>query len=596
MDRAPRNLVQLAAQSCDRFGEHPVFGTKSDGRWSWTSYRSLGEMIDRCRAGLHALGVGSGDMVAVVSDNCAEWAAACYAASGLEAVFVPMYSAQSLREWQFILRDCGAKVVFAQAGKPYTSLIGARAELPKLEHVIGFGLPASDPSSFDAFLRAGAEAPIAPCDPEPTRLAGLIYTSGTTGDPKGVMLSHGNITSNAVTGSQIFPLSTQDRLLSFLPWAHSYGQLELHWAFVQGASLALNDDIKKLVANLAEVKPTILVAVPRIFHRLYEAVQLEMSKRPRFVRKLFEVGSRSATAIRRGEKIGMFSRLELELADKLIFRKVRERLGGRLKFVLSASAALGTEVAQFVDSLGIEVCEGYGLTETGPMVSANVPGARRMGSMGKVIPGVRAEIDTTAGEAQGQGEIIVYGPNVMQGYHQRPEENAKAFTADGGVRTGDLGYLDADGFLYITGRIKEQYKLENGKYVMPGPLEEQLKLSPYIVNIMLHGMNRPFNVALVVIDELAVRAWAAERGIELAEPCHDPRVVELIISEIRLRSASFRGYEVPRRVHLITEDFTIENGLLTPSLKLKRRHAEQRYGAALAALYAGAAQELSASA
>ena len=586
MDRAPRNLVQLAAGSCQRFGDRKVFGVRRDGRWVWTTYRELGETIDRCRAGLHELGVRDGDVVAIISDNSPEWAAACYAAAGLAATFVPLYCAQSAQEWKFILQDCGAKVVLARAGRPYTSVLAARAELPQIEHVIGLGLPASDPRSFDALLQAGAQAPMAPCDPEPSHLAGLVYTSGTTGMPKGVMLSHGNITSNAVTGREIFPLSPDDLLLSFLPWAHSYGQLELHWALIQGTSLALNDDIKKLVDNLAEVKPTILVAVPRIFHRLYEAVRTELAGRPQLVRKLFDDGIRSATRKRRGEPIGLLARLELALDDTLIFSKIRQRFGGRLKFVLSASAALGTEVGQFVDALGIQVCEGYGLTETSPMVSANVPGARRLGSMGKVIPGVRVEIDATVGDTPGQGEIIVYGPNVMQGYHKHPEENAKTFTADGGVRTGDLGYCDADGFLYITGRIKEQYKLENGKYVMPGPLEEQLKLSPYVANIMLHGMNRPFNVALVVIEQAAVSAWAATRGIELADPCSDPRVVELILSEIELLSRTFRGYEAPRRVHLISEDFTVESGMLTPSLKLRRRNVEQRYAAALAALYA----------
>jgi long-chain acyl-CoA synthetase len=594
MDRAPRNLVELAAHSCQRFGERKVFGTKHAEEWTWTTYSEFGEAIDRCRAGLRKLGVRSGDVVAIVSDNSVEWAEACYATAGLEATFVPLYGAQPSREWQFILRDSGAKVVLARVGRPYADLIAARAELPELEHVIGLGLPPSDPNSFAALLDVGAEAPIAPLNPEPSRLAALIYTSGTTGLPKGVMLSHDNITSNAVTGGQIFPLSPDDTLLSFLPWAHSYGQLELHWAFSQGASLALNDDIKKLLENLGQVKPTILVAVPRIFHRLYEAVRSELSGRPQFVQKLFDDGISSAIRKRRGEPVGLLSRLELELDDRLIFRKIRERFGGRLKFVLSASAALGTEVAQFVDALGIEVCEGYGLTETSPMVSANVPGARRMGSMGKVIPGVRVEIDQTVGDVPGQGEIIVYGPNVMLGYHERPEENAKAFTPDAGVRTGDLGYLDADGFLYITGRIKEQYKLENGKYVMPGPLEEQLKLSPYVANIMLHGMNRPFNVALVVIELAAVRAWAVERGIELADPCRDPRVVELILSEIGRLSTSFRGYEAPRRVHLISDDFTIENGLLTPSLKLKRRNVEQLYGGALAAIYAQPAEETSA--
>ncbi|MBK7976567.1 MAG: AMP-binding protein [Deltaproteobacteria bacterium] len=273
-----------------------------------------------------------------------------------------------------------------------------------------------------------------------------------------------------------------------------------------------------------------------------------------------------------------------------MFRKVRARFGGRLEYVLSASAALSKEVAEFVDALGLRVYEGYGLTETSPMVTANTRDARRLGSVGKVIPGVRVAIDTSLGDAPGQGEIVVYGPNVTQGYYRRPEENEKVLTADGGLRTGDLGYFDADGFLYVTGRIKEQYKLSNGKYVMPGPLEEELKLSPYIANVMLHGANRPYNVALVVIDEPAVREWLSQQGGELDDLTSDPRVERLIDDEVRRAASSFRGFEVPRRVLLVREDFTTENDLLTPTLKLKRRNVEKRHGAALDELYGGDAE------
>lgn len=586
MEHPLRNLVELISRSCERFADRPVFGTKHDGRWAWTSYRQFGELIARCRAGLHGLGVGRGDVVAIVADNSVEWAVAAYATYGLEAAFVPMYEAQLPSEWEFILRDCGAKVILARAARPYRYLAEARAELPAVEHVIGIGLPGSDPRSFEGLLEAGARAPIEPADPAPTRTAGLIYTSGTTGDPKGVLLSHGNLASNAATGAEVFPLTPDDRLLSFLPWAHSYGQLELNWGLTQGAALALNDDMKQLLPNLAVVKPTVLVTVPRVFHRVYEAVRNDLAERSLLVRKLFEGGVRSASRKNRGERAGALGRLELALGDKLIFSKIRERFGGRLKYVLCASAALEKEVAEFVDAVGLHVYEGYGLTETSPMVSANTPGARRLGSVGKVIPGVRVVIDTAAGTPPGQGEVVVYGPNVMQGYHNRPHETEAAFTPDGGLRTGDLGYLDEDGFLYITGRLKEQYKLQNGKYVMPGPLEERLKLSRYIAHVMLHGANRPYNVALVALDLAAVRAWASEHGIRLEDPARDPRVERLVLDEILRWSSSFRGYEVPRRVLLTASEFTTGNDLLTPTLKVKRRNVEQRFGAALEALYA----------
>jgi long-chain acyl-CoA synthetase len=587
-----RNLVELVARSCAQFAARPVFGTKRDGGWVWTSYRELQQQIDRCRAGLHARGVRAGDMVAIVSDNSLEWAVACYATYGLQAAFVPLYPAQQPAEWRFILNDSGAKLAFARTGAPYDELLAARPELPQLEHLVGIGLAPSDPSSFDALLEAGARAPIAAASPAPEELAGLIYTSGTTGNPKGVRLSHANVTSNVLTASAEFPLSPDDRLLSFLPWAHAFGQLELHYGIKQGASLALNDDIQQLLPNLAEVKPTMLVTVPRIFHRVYDAVRSDIAERPQLLQKLFADGVRCATRRNRGEHVAWWQRLELELDDKLIFRKIRDRFGGRLKYVICASAALGLEVARFIDALGIEVYEGYGLTETSPMVSANFPGARRMGSVGKVVAGVSVVIDREASPVPDQGEIVVYGPNVMQGYHNRPEENAKVFTDDGGLRTGDLGYADADGYLYITGRVKEQYKLTNGKYVMPGPLEEELKLSHYVTNVMLHGANQPYNVALVVLNVPAISAWAAQRGIELDDPARDARVEQLILAELRRLSAHFRGYEAPRRVLLTTDEFTTANDLLTPTLKLKRRNVELRYGAALDALYAEPAQTL----
>jgi long-chain acyl-CoA synthetase len=552
----------------------------------WTSYGEFGERVARARAGLFGLGVRRGDVVAIVANNCLEWAASCYATAGLGATFVPMYEAQRPDEQRFILNDCGAKVVLARAGNPHARLVESLAELPNVEHLIGIGLSPADPTSFDALLEAGARAPVEPDDPPPELIAAIIYTSGTTGRPKGVVLSHGNITSNIMAGAEVFPLSPDDRLLSFLPWAHSYGQLELHFGFLHGASLALNDDIKQLLANLAEVKPTMLVTVPRVFNRVYDVVRHEIGERPRFVQKLFENGVRFATQKRRGERVGPLGRLELSLDDKLIFQKIRERFGGRLKYVMCASAALGREVAELIDAVGITVYEGYGLTETSPIVAANTPAARRLGSVGKVIPGVRVVIDTSASDEPPQGEIIVYGPNVMQGYHNRPDENAKAFTADGGLRTGDLGYFDEDGFLYITGRIKEQYKLENGKYVMPGPLEEELKLSPFVSNVMLHGANRPYNVALVVVDEPAVRAWASEEGFALDDPTHDARVEELLQRELDHYASAFRSYEVPRRVLVTVDDWSTDNGLLTPTLKLKRRVVEERYGGALDALYA----------
>src|SRR5690606_10266852 len=275
---------------------------------------------------------------------------------------------------------------------------------------------------------------------------------------------------------------------------------ELHCMLSMGASMGLAESVEKIVDNLAEVKPTILFAVPRIFNRIYNGVQKQIAEKPAPIRSLFYAGLRAAAKKRDGQPLGLLESMALGLADKLVFTKIRARFGGRLKYAFSGAAALSKEVGEFVDGLGIMVYEGYGLTETSPVATANFPGNRKIGSVGKAIPGVRIVIDTSVTGEEVNGEIVIYGPNVMQGYHNRPEENAAVFTQDGGFRTGDMGYLDSDGYLYITGRIKEQYKLENGKYVVPTQLEEAIKLSPFVANIMVHGANKPFNVAVIVPD------------------------------------------------------------------------------------------------
>ncbi len=575
-------LVQLYLRSAERYAERPALGTKRDHGWRWTTYRELREQIDRLRGGLASLGVGAGDRVGIISSNRVEWVLACFATHGLAGTFVPMYEEQLPRDWRFILSDSGAKVLIASSRSIVEQIL--EMQLPGLR-VIGLDLPEDDPRSFAALTRVGAErpAPLTPLDPE--TVASFVYTSGTTGTQKGVILTHRNIASNVGATIEAFPLEPHDRTLSFLPWAHSYGQIELYYVLAQGASSALNDAVPHLIDNLAEVQPTMLVAVPRIFNRIYESVNQQVSHRPAFVRRMFQAGIRNAVRRSNGERLNTLEKLQLAADDRFVFEKIRRKFGGRLQFVLSASAALSRDVAEFVDALGLTVYEGYGLSETSPVVSANTREHRKLGSVGKVIPGVRVEIDTSASDVPGRGEIIVYGPNVMRGYHNLPEANAEVFTPDGGLRTGDLGYLDEEGFLFITGRIKEQYKLETGKYVMPAPIEEQLKLSPYLANVMLYGANRPYNVALVVPEETAVRRWAEENGLTIGDLTRDTRVLDLMMRELVDRSKELKSYEVPQAALLLSEDFTTENDLLTPTMKLKRRNIERRFAAELDALY-----------
>ena len=583
------SLVTVWEESSRRHATRDALAERRPGgEWAWLSYADVAARVDRCRSGLARLGVSPGDRVAVISDNRVDWVVACYAIYGLEGALVPMYQAQLDREREHILEDSGATIALVATEPLYTSVSALRERLPSLRAVVGFDLPPDHPDSFAALLALGEAEPIPARRPAPGTVAGFFYTSGTTGLPKGVVLTHANLGSNLLAMREVFPLEPGEISLSFLPWAHSFGQVcELHYGLSQGMSIAINDAIPNLLENLKEIRPTILVAVPRVFNRIYRAVMQDISQRPALLRRLFQDGLEAAAQHRRGEKVGFLRELELKLDDKLIFAKIRERFGGRLEKVISGSAALTLEVAELIDALGIAVYEGYGLSETSPVVAANTPRHRKLGSVGRVLPGVRVVIDESKGGAEGEGEIIVYGPNVMRGYHHREEENAAALTEDGGLRTGDLGRLDEDGYLFITGRIKEQYKLENGKYVMPGVVEEELKLSPYIANVMVHGDGRPYNIAIVVPDLPALEDWAKREGLELSDPARDPRVHALLMDELEKHGHTLRGYELPKKLLVLTDDFTTEGGTLTPTLKLKRREVLSRYRREVDALYAG---------
>ncbi len=581
-----KNLVEVLEWSAEKYQERKLFGTKRGGQWEWITYGDFSTQVDQFRGGLADLGVVKDDKVAVISNNRVEWAVAAYATYGLEAAYVPMYEAQLPKEWKFIIDDCGAKVALCATKAIYDEVVKLKEEIPSLEHVICFELPESNPASFAALCAKGKDNPVDAKHPPTEATAGFIYTSGTTGNPKGVILAHSNIASNINALHEIFLFEPDDRSLSFLPWAHSFGQTcELHSLISMGCSMGINDEVPSLVGNLAEVRPTVLFAVPRIFNRIYDGVNKQMQDKPGFIQSLFKSGIANANKKSAGEPLGVMAGIGLSLADKIIFSKIREKFGGRLKYAVSGSAALNKDVAKFIDALGIMVYEGYGLTETSPIATANYPDNRKIGSVGKAVPGVTIQIDKSVTGDEVDGEIVIYGPNIMQGYHNRDEENAKVLMDDGGFRSGDMGRLDDEGYLYITGRIKEQYKLENGKYVVPTPLEEELKLSPYIANVMIFGANKPHNVALVVPDMEAVTKWADETGADVSDVSTSKALRDLIDGELKERAASFKGFERPKSFVVVAEDFTTDNGMLTPTLKLKRRNVLKKYSGDLESLY-----------
>ncbi|KPK14133.1 MAG: long-chain fatty acid--CoA ligase [Myxococcales bacterium SG8_38] len=587
------SLVQVFNASTSQFADRALFGVKHEGEWQWMTYGQWGDQVRRVWTGLQKLGVEAGDRVAVIANNSPEWAVAAYATYGLGAAYVAMYESQLDKDWKHILADCGAKVLLLSNDEIAARIRAFRDQLPELKEIVLFsGTPAKGEHPFADLLQ---NEPSELIDPGPDAIADFIYTSGTTGAPKGVKLSHRNLAYNVSAIHEVFPMEPDDRSLCFLPWAHSFGQtVELHGLLSMGASLGLAEAVDKIVANLAEVRPTLFVSVPRVFNRIYDGLHARMKEEGGLKKKLFEAAVDTAQQRRRlaaEGKSNPWLDFKFKILDGLVFAKVRERFGGRLKYAFSGGAALSKEVAEFVDDLGIMVYEGYGLSETSPIATANYPGARKIGSVGKPIPGVKIEIDIAATEDPTQGEIIIYGHNVMQGYHNLDEANAEVLVEkDGmrGFRSGDMGRVDEEGFLFITGRVKEQYKLLNGKYVVPTPLEEKIKLSPYISNIMVHGVNREYNVAVVIPDYEALKGWAKEKGIDPdpASLAKNEQVRALMEEEVDRLSADFKGYEKVRKIYVGDEDFTTENGMLTPTLKLKRRVVQERYGDALESLYA----------
>lgn len=582
-------IVDLFEESVEKFAPRELFGTKQDGAWTWVTYGEIKRRVDGFRRALADMGIERNGRVSIISNNRVEWAVASFATVGLGARFVPMYESQLPKEWEFILRDCDAEVLIVSTEAIYQKVKDYVGKIPSLKKIIRMGAPKAEPDSFEALLEKGMENPLASIKPDKDDIAFLIYTSGTTGNPKGVKLSHANIASNVSAVHECFEMLPDDRTLSFLPWAHSFGlTCELHCMTSMGASMALNTAVDKLVAEMPEVRPTILVAVPRIFNRIHDGVQKQIAGKPSIIQGLFRSGMAASMKKRAGQSLGFGESVSLALADKLVFSKIRDKFGGRLRYAISGGAALSREVGQFIDSLGIDVYEGYGLTETSPILCANQPGHRLIGSVGKVIPGCKVVIDREVTGDPVHGEIIGYGPNIMKGYHNRDEENAAVLMEDGGFRTGDMGYQDDDGFVFITGRIKEQYKLENGKYVVPVPLEEAVKLSMLVVNVFVHGANKPHNVALIVPDFEGLKEWATEQGIDDVSPSalvKNEKVRAKIREEIESKSQGFKGYERIKEFALIEEDFTTENGMLTPSMKLKRRIVLEKYGELVESLY-----------
>ncbi|MFH1149185.1 MAG: long-chain fatty acid--CoA ligase [Actinomycetota bacterium] len=575
----PTNLVDMFEQSVAKHGPNKLFGTKNAaGEYEWVTYSDIGRRVDDLRAGMAARGIGKGDCVGLIANNRNEWVVIAFATLGLGCRFIPMYEAELTSTWKYIVSDSGIKVLFISKPEILEKVETFKADVTCLEQI--YVIDAEGPDTLAALEELGREKPVPSVKPDPEDIAVLIYTSGTTGEPKGVLLSHGNFTSNTIDAGSCFPdLGPGDRSLSILPWAHSYGQTADVYNFIHiGGSVAFMGSVQTIVEDLGKAQPTFLIAVPRIFNRVYDGLWAKMDEEGGLPRKLFVMGVESAKQKREMAAQGKSSLmvdLKYKIADAIVFKKIRARFGGKLKGAITGSAMMNPEIALFFSDLGIPTYDCYGLTETSPAATMNRPAKNKIGTVGSAIPNVRIVIDSSVVEGSADdGEIIVYGPNVMKGYHNKPDATAEVMTPDGGFRTGDRGKLDEDGFLKVTGRIKEQYKLLNGKYVFPSSIEEEIKLIPMVANAMIYGENKEYNICLVVPDFEVLAKYAEKEGLpkEPAALVANEKVQQMISDLIKdALKGSYGSYEIPKKYVFLAEDFTLENGMLTQTLKLKRR-------------------------
>jgi long-chain acyl-CoA synthetase len=591
----PDNLVAIFENSVSKYPNNELIGEKdSAGVYQWVTYSQIGTRVNNLRAGLSAIGVKAGDAVGIIANNRKEWLVGEMATQGLGAAYVPMYEKELVSMWKYIIKDAEIKVLFVSKPEVLEKIKNFPAEIPTLKHI--FLIEGTGENSMAALEKKGAGKPVPSIKPKPTEVAVLIYTSGTTGEPKGVLLSHGNLAENVKAGLAWFTnLTEKSRCISMLPWAHSFGiTADLHAFTMRGGSIGIMGSVETLIEDLPKIQPTFMITVPRIFNKVYNGVWAKMREEGGLKLKLFEAALAAAKLKRETGK----ETLKYKILDKIVLKKIRARFGGRLDNAVTGSAPMNVEIAKFFIDVGIPTYDAYGLSETSPAITINSPlMGNRLGSVGKPINKTKVVIDRSrTGEAGDDGEIICFGPQCMIGYHNKPEKTKEVIVEMNGmrgVRTGDRGRLDDDGFLFITGRFKEEYKLANGKYIHPESLELEMKVLPWILNAVVTGSGHEFNVALIVPDLKLLEHLAA--GMKLSVNPKDlfdatkpeaQKFKELLTAEIQNHlKKTFGSYEIPQKFEFVLEDFTVDNGMLTQTMKLKRQVVMDKYGDKLEKLY-----------
>lgn len=577
----------------------PMLMYKSDGAYRGMSYAEFDERSEGFANGLASLGVARGDRVAVISENRPEWVIADSGMIRLGAVNVSLYPTLTPKQIEYILNDAGVTVAVVSNQMQLAKLEKIGADAPALRTIIVLSdkgiAPSPRVTTFAAVLAQGerfrASQPRHVAEQSaavrPDDLLTLIYTSGTTGNPKGVMLTHSNLVSNIRASADSIPFTHEDLLLSFLPLCHSYERMAGYYtAMACGVTIAYAESIETVRDNLMEVRPTVVTTVPRLFERIYNRLMKQVEGAPRLRQKIFfwavATGKRAARERSLG-RVSPATGLLLRLASKLVFEKIRKRTGGRIRFFVSGGAALPRELGEFFEAVGIQILEGYGLTESSPVISVNRVGRYRFGTVGIPIPGVEVRI-------AGDGEILARGPNIMKGYWNDANATKEAIDADGWLHTGDIGAFDQDGFLRITDRKKHLFVSSGGKNIAPQPIEALFLRSRYIDQFVLIGDARMYLTALIVPEFEALREFARTRAIDPADDRRllaHPEVTALYDAEIAALQKDLANYERVRKFTLLDAPLTLEGGEITPTLKIKRKVVEEKYKALIEKMYEG---------
>jgi len=593
-----RTLCDLFYDSVTRHNKPDHLKFKAGESWRDISSDEYRQAVEELSMGLRGLGLASGDRVAILSENRPEWAFADLATLLAGAVDVPVYSTLTPPQILYILRDCRAKLVFVSTPAQARKLAEIRDQAGDLRFVVRMVEEPLEGTLSLSELRAKGRQALA-ADPgavkarasevKPDSLATLIYTSGTTGDPKGVMLLHSNLVSNVLASLAAFKgVGREDLALSFLPLCHVFERMGGHYLMLHvGATIAYAESVDKVPANMLEVRPTVLLSVPRLYEKMYARIQEKVAADPPLRQRIFRwalgVGRESFRHQVARTSPGPWLRLERWVAHKLVFDKIRARTGGRLRVFVSGGAPLSREIAEFFGACGMPILEGYGLTETSPVICVNLPTRMRPGTVGPPIPGIEVKIAA-------DGEILTRGPHVMKGYYNKPEATAEAIDPDGWFHTGDIGVLDPDGFLVITDRKKDLLATSGGKKIAPQPIETRIKTHPFVAEVVMIGNKRNFPAALVVPNFAALEAWAKAQKITWTsreELVNRPAVAAHYEALIKDLTPDLAQFERIKRVRVLSREFSIDAGELTPTMKVKRRVIEERYKDVIDQMYAG---------